>query len=96
MLLRRSLVLLSLFGYLFFAEPMLRNTQLVHLLLIPFGNVWAAAAVFVFCYLSFEKQAGGLGSGGMTRVWSGALVVVILAWLLYITIGVFMYVTGGI
>ena len=96
MLLRRSLALLGLLGYLFFAEPMLSNSRLVHVFFIPFGNIWAAAAVFAFCYTCFEKQTGGLGSDGMTRAWRGTLVLVLFAWMFYIALGVFMYVTGGI
>ena len=95
-LLRRCVAFVALLVYLLFAEHLLRDSRLVHVLLIPFGNVWVGAAVFSFCFLSAERQFAGVESGGMTRAWRRTLAVLIVAWVAYMALGVFMYLTGGI
>ena len=96
---RSAAVLAALCGaslYLAFAETLLGPLPWVHVLLIPFGNVWAgaiffASLLFVAARLVHRRRVGSATLGDYVVV---SLLVV--PWLAYIALGTFMHVSGGV
>lgn len=82
--------------YLAFAEKLFRSLPWWHVLLIPFGNVWAgvvffALLVFSVASLMHRRHASTETLGDYVVV--GLLIV---PWLAYVALGTFMHISGGI
>jgi hypothetical protein len=82
--------------YLVFAERIFGSLPWVHLLLIPFGNVWFAAVFLALLLIVVARLAHRRRVGSATLGDYGVVILLAVPWIAYIALGTFMHITGGI
>jgi hypothetical protein len=89
-------VALGTVGYLLLAERLFGSLAVLHVVLIPFGNVWAGAAFFLALAFAamrlWNRRAAGTASAGDYVLLS----LLLLPWVAYVSLGIFMHRTGGL
>ena len=82
--------------YLAFAEQIFGSLPWVHVLLIPFGNVWVGAIFLALLLIVFFRLAHRRRVGSATLGDYGVVILLLAPWIAYIALGTFMHVSGGI